>query len=67
MNTNEDELHRFLGDLRFDIARDPEHVVELVQQLMFAAGLRHDEAAVHAGTDWWFVRCGTDTDALTST
>lgn len=52
LNTTEEELLRFLGAFRFDIAREPEHVVELVQQLMFAAGLRHDETAVYSGTDW---------------
>lgn len=52
LSTSEKELLQFLGALRFDIARDPEHVVELLQQLMFATGLRHDEAAVHSGVDW---------------
>lgn len=52
LNTTEEELLRFLGKLRFDIARDPEHVVELVQELMFAAGLRHDQTAVNSGVDW---------------
>lgn len=32
LNTTEEELLRFLSALRFDIARDSEHV----QQLMFA-------------------------------
>lgn len=38
--------------LRFDLARDVMHLHEHLQMLMFAAGLRFDEEAMHAGGDW---------------
>lgn len=52
LGTTEGELLRFLGDLRLDIARDPQHVLDLVEHLMFAAGLRHDEKAASDGINW---------------
>ncbi|GAB2996471.1 hypothetical protein GCM10017788_28750 [Amycolatopsis acidiphila] len=45
-------LLRVFEDLRFDLARDPAHVLELTQYLMAATGLRHDDAAVNAGVSW---------------
>jgi hypothetical protein len=38
--------------LRFDLARDVMHLHEHLQMLVFAAGLRFDEEAVHSGADW---------------
>lgn len=48
----QDELLRMFSVLRFDLARDPAHLQELVSLQMLVAGLRHDETAVHAGADW---------------
>lgn len=50
--TTEEELLRFLGDLKFEIARDPQHVLDLVEHLMTVAGLRHDEKAIDDGINW---------------
>jgi hypothetical protein len=49
---SEDELLRLLGVLRFDLSRDPSHLWEHLRLLMLAAGLRHDDNAINAGTDW---------------
>ena len=56
-----------LDVLRFDLARDPGQLHELVSLQMLAAGLRHDETAVHAGADWIArqVRDGHQTLTLT--
>jgi hypothetical protein len=47
-----DDLLQMLSVLRFDLARDPTHLHEVVSLQMLAAGLRHDDTAVHAGADW---------------
>ncbi|MGH3922582.1 MAG: SAVED domain-containing protein [Pseudonocardiaceae bacterium] len=49
---DEDELSELLKVLRFDLGRDPTHLHELVSLQMLAAGLRHDDNAVHAAADW---------------
>jgi len=49
---SEQELLQLLSCLHFDISRDPIHLYKLVQHMMLAAGLRHDQAAVDAGADW---------------
>ncbi|MFF7159623.1 SAVED domain-containing protein [Streptomyces sp. NPDC008139] len=49
---DEDTLLDLLKVLRFDLARDVVHLHEHLQMLMFAAGLRFDEEAMHAGADW---------------
>lgn len=46
------ELLDLLAVLRFDLARDPQHLQEHIQLLMLAAGLRTDQAAIHLATDW---------------
>ncbi|WP_211244395.1 SAVED domain-containing protein [Actinospica robiniae] len=47
-----EKLMELLAVLRFDIGRDPAHLRELVQHLMVAAGLRHEDPAIDAGADW---------------
>ncbi|MFJ7181059.1 SAVED domain-containing protein [Streptomyces massasporeus] len=49
---SEDGLLDLLKVLRFDLARDVMHLHEHLQMLMFAAGLRFGEEAMHAGADW---------------
>jgi SMODS-associated and fused to various effectors sensor domain len=49
---SEARLRGLLEVLRFDLARDPTHVYDHLQTQMLAAGLRPDEAAIHAGADW---------------
>ncbi|MEU4898719.1 SAVED domain-containing protein [Streptomyces sp. NPDC044780] len=49
---SEDELLDLLKVLRFDLSRDVMHLHEHLQMMMFAAGLRFDEQAMHAGADW---------------
>ncbi|MEV7886912.1 SAVED domain-containing protein [Streptomyces sp. NPDC002817] len=49
---SEGKLLDLLKVLRFDLARDVTHLHEHLQMLMFAAGLRFDDEAMHAGTDW---------------
>ncbi|MFF1446245.1 hypothetical protein [Streptomyces sp. NPDC058295] len=49
---SEEELLDLLKVLRFDLARDVTHLHEHLQMLMFAAGLRFEEEAMHAGADW---------------
>lgn len=49
---SEEKLLDLLKVLRFDLARDVRHLYEYLQMLMFAAGLRFDEEAVHTGVDW---------------
>jgi hypothetical protein len=49
---DEDTLLGLLKVLRFDLARDVVHLHERLQMLMFAAGLRFEEEAMHAGADW---------------
>lgn len=49
---SEENLLDLLRVLRFDLARDVVHLHEHLQMLMFAAGLRFDEEAMHAGADW---------------
>ncbi|MEY9887698.1 hypothetical protein ABIA31_001327 [Catenulispora sp. MAP5-51] len=49
---SEQELLELLGVLRFDLGRDPQHLRELVQLLMLAAGLRYEDHAIDAGADW---------------
>jgi hypothetical protein len=49
---SEENLLDLLKVLRFDLARDVVHLHEHLQMLMFAAGLRFDEEAMHAGADW---------------
>lgn len=46
------ELVELLGVLQFQIGRDPEDEARLVRYQMAAAGLRHDDSAIHSGTDW---------------
>lgn len=48
----ENDLLSLLAVLRFDTARDLEHVHEKVSLQMLAAGLRGDPSAVRAGADW---------------
>ncbi|MFF8674220.1 SAVED domain-containing protein [Streptomyces sp. NPDC015242] len=49
---SEDRLLDLLKVLRFDLARDVMHLHEHLQMLMFAAGLRFSEEAMHSGADW---------------
>ncbi|MEU6449802.1 SAVED domain-containing protein [Streptomyces sp. NPDC046979] len=49
---SEERLLELLKVLRFDLARDVQHLHEHLQMLMFAAGLRFDEESMHAGADW---------------
>ncbi|EDY55710.1 SAVED domain-containing protein [Streptomyces sp. SID5470] len=49
---SEEALLALLKVLRFDLARDVTHLHEHLQMLMFAAGLRFDEEAMHSGADW---------------
>jgi hypothetical protein len=49
---SEGDLRNLLEVLRFDLARDPTHLYHHLQTQMLAAGLRSDEAAIHAGADW---------------
>ncbi|MEU6008615.1 hypothetical protein [Streptomyces sp. NPDC047453] len=49
---SEEQLLELLKVLRFDLARDVQHLHEHLQMTMFAAGLRFDEESMHAGADW---------------
>ncbi|MGX5210282.1 hypothetical protein ACWKT3_16555 [Streptomyces violaceus] len=49
---SEERLLYLLKVLRFGLARDVMHLHEHLQMLMFAAGLRFSEEAMHAGADW---------------
>ncbi|MEV0038868.1 SAVED domain-containing protein [Streptomyces sp. NPDC050804] len=49
---SEERLLDLLKVLRFDLARDVVHLHEHLQMMMFAAGLRFNEEAMHAGADW---------------
>ncbi|HUZ55863.1 MAG TPA: SAVED domain-containing protein [Streptosporangiaceae bacterium] len=49
---SEAELLELLAVLDFDLARDRMHLEETVKLTMFAAGLRSDDLALAAGSDW---------------
>ncbi len=48
----EKQLLELFQVLQFDLGRDPAQLHELVSLQMLAAGLRHDDNAVHAASDW---------------
>lgn len=48
----ETELLELLAILDFDLARDRAHLEDTVKLTMFVAGLRSDDTALAAGTDW---------------
>lgn len=49
---DKNQLLELFTVLRFDLGRDPTHLHELVSLQMLAAGLRHDDNAVHTAADW---------------